>query len=126
MLSIILLVIYMGVLRFIGLIAHRLAKKDGEDFFLVGRKVGLVALIGTTMASLCSTGTVVGGPSEFFTKGAGFFWIYFYAMFGLMILFFGIKFWKLGRAKHFITPGDLLGDFYKSNFIRLLAGILGL
>ena len=124
--TIILLIVYMLVLRFIGKIAHHRAKSSSEDFFLVGRDVGLTALIGTTMASVCSTGTVVGGPSEFFTKGTGFFWIYFMAMMPLLILIFGIKFWRLGKAKGFITPADLLADFYKSKFIKLLVGILGL
>jgi Na+/proline symporter len=44
---------------------------------LAGRNIGLFALIGTTMASIFSTGTVVSSPSEFYRQGTGYCWVFF-------------------------------------------------
>ena len=44
----------------------------------------------------------------------------------IALIFFGLKFWKLAKSKGFITPGELLGDFYQSRKVQVLVGIIGL
>ena len=71
--TILVLVVYLVFLKVIGLFAYRRAGTDTEDYFLSNREVPMLALVVTTMASLFSTGTIVSSPSEFFTKGSGYF-----------------------------------------------------
>ncbi len=122
----IILALYLGFLKVISFYAYKKSSNNTEDYFLSARDVGVIALIGTVAASLFSTGTVVAAPSEFYSKGVGFMWIFVCVFVPIHIMFLGVKFWKLGQVKHFVTPGDLMGDFYKSTTVSRLVGFLGL
>ena len=124
--SITILLVYLVGLKTISYFAFRLSSQSTADYFLSSRSVGLIAIVATTMASIFSTGTVVSGPSEFFTKGSNYFWIFFFGMVPLAMLPFVVKFWKLGKTKGFITPGEMLGDFYKSRRLHVLIGVVGI
>lgn len=122
----IILALYLGFLKVISYYAYKKSSSNTEDYFLSARDVGVIALIGTVAASLFSTGTVVAAPAEFYSKGVGFMWIFVCCFVPIHIIFLGVKFWKLGQVKHFVTPGDLMGDFYESATISKLVGVLGL
>jgi len=122
----IILALYLGFLKLISYYAYKKSSSNTEDYFLSARDVGMIALIGTVAASLFSTGTVVAAPAEFYSKGVGFMWIFVCCFVPIHIMFLGVKFWKLGQAKHFVTPGDLMGDFYQSPMVSKLVGVLGL
>ncbi|PON11641.1 hypothetical protein C2W62_43765 [Candidatus Entotheonella serta] len=97
-----------------------------QDYFLAGRNIELLALIGTTMASIFSTGTVVSSPSEFYRQGSGYFWVFFFAFMPVVYFFLATKMWRLGKTKGYITPGDMLGDFYKSKSVVFWCAAIGL
>ena len=117
---------YLIILKFVSYFAYKASVSSTEDYFLSKRNVGMFALVATTMASIFSTGTVVSAPSEFFTKGTGYFWIFFFALVPAAMIPFVIKFWKLGKTKGFVTPGDLLGDFFQSRRIQFITAIIGI
>lgn len=50
--TIILLIAYLVGLKFLSYFAHRISTNTAEDYFLAGRNIGLIALVGTTMASI--------------------------------------------------------------------------
>jgi len=67
-------VLYLLALVAIGLISLR-HNRTPSDFFLAGKRVGLVPLTFTTMASIMSGFVFVGGPGLFYEVGMGSFWI---------------------------------------------------
>ena len=124
--TILVLVVYLVFLKVIGLLAYRRAGTDTEDYFLSNREVPMLALVVTTMASLFSTGTIVSSPSEFFTKGSGYFWVFFFILVPVMMMLVVDKFWKLGRVKRFVTPAQLLENFYGSKRVMIVTAVAGL
>ncbi len=118
--------VYLVGLEAVGWVAYRRAKQNTGDYFLSGRSVGLVALTGTTMASLLSTGTVVSNAPNFYQFGTQYFWVIFFGWTLSCILFFGLRFWKLGKRFGFITPGQLMKDLYASRRVQLAFAVVGL
>ncbi len=124
--TILLLFVYLVGIKCISYFAYRISKNDSEDYFLASRNIGMIALTATTMASIFSTGTVVAAPAEFFKRGTGYFWFFFFAIMPVVYFFLAIKMWKLGKVKGYITPGEMLGDFFQSQPVRFWAGAIGL
>lgn len=124
--TIIILFVYLFALKFVGYYAYKKSTHSTEDYFLSNRNVGTFALIATTAASIFSTGTVVASPSEFYSKGTGYFWIFAFTLCASFMGLLVLKFWKLGKAKGFVTPGDLFKDFYKSTPTKVISGIIGI
>ena len=124
--TILLLCVYLVGIKCISYFAYRTSRSDSEDYFLAGRNVGMLALTGTIMASIFSTGTIVASPSEFFRQGAGYFWFFFFAPMPVIYFFLATKMWKLGKVKGYVTPGDMLGDFFQSHSVKFWAGAVGL
>ncbi len=120
------LTLYLLGLKSLSYFAYRVSQKNTEDYFLSGRNVGIFALIATTAASIFSTATVVGAPADFFTKGTNFFWIFFFSFLPFIMMPICLKIWKIGKVKSFITPGELLGDFYKSKSVQFIAAAIGI
>lgn len=120
------LVLYLGGLELMGLVALKRGKETTGDYFLSGRSVGLIALTGTTMASLLSTGTVVSNPPNFYKTGTAYFWVIFFGWTLSMVLIFGLRFWKLSNRYGYITPGQLIGDLYGSRRVQVIFGLVGL
>ncbi len=124
--TLLLLTIYLLAMKSVSYFAYRISKKNTEDYFLAGRGVGTFALVATTVASIFSTGTVVAGPSEFFTKGSNYFWIFFFILLPVLMMPLALKFWKLGKVRGYITPSQMMGDFYKSKTVHIVAALIGL
>ena len=124
--TLLVLVVYLVFLKLVGLFAYRRSGTDTEDYFLSKREVPMLALVVTTMASLFSTGTIVSSPSEFFTKGSGYFWVFFFILVPVIMMLVVDKFWKLGRVKRFVTPAQLLEDFYGSKRVMIVTAVAGL
>jgi len=124
--TILILIVYLVGLKVLSYFAHRISTASSEDYFLAGRNIGLIALVGTTMASIFSTGTVVSSPSEFYRQGTGYFWVFFFAFMPVVYFFLATKMWRLGKSKGYITPGDMLGDFYKSKSVVFWCAAIGL
>jgi len=124
--TILILIVYLVGLKVLSYFAHRISTASSEDYFLAGRNIGLIALVGTTMASIFSTGTVVSSPSEFYRQGTGYFWVFFFAFMPVVYFCLATKMWRLGKSKGYITPGDMLGDFYKSKSVVFWCAAIGL
>ena len=120
------LFIYLVALKFVGYFAYKRSVASSEDYFLAKRKVGVMALVATTCASIFSTGTVVSAPSEFYTEGANYMWIFAFALIPIAMMPVVLKFWKIGKVKQLVTPGQLLHDFYQSKSVSVMTAIIGL
>lgn len=120
------LVVYLAALKIISFIACKNSESSTADYFLSNRNVGTFAIIATTMASIFSTATVVGSPSEFYSKGVNFFWFFSFGACVFFVLPLVFRFWALSRTKGYITPGDLTGDFYQSKKVQIVTALIGL
>lgn len=108
------IVIYLALMAFI---AHRAYKtniaESSQDWYLMGRTAGLFMLVGTLFATWFSTFAFLGGPGTFYLRGVDWLLFGFFNSMGpLLILFFGVRMWILGKRYGFITPADLLSFYY--------------
>jgi SSS family solute:Na+ symporter len=111
----------------VGFLAYRVGGSDAEDFYLASRTLGTLVLLFTTFATLLSAFTFFGGPNLAYAAGPE--WI---LVMGLMdgILFavlwyvIGYRQWLIGRAREYVTLGEMLGDRFGSPLLRsLVAGV---
>lgn len=92
--------------------------------YFLGGGVNYVILYFTTAATWFSAWVFTGAPASFYNFGIGFSGG---ALWQLLILFlmgaFGIKFKIMAEKYNYITPADLLDDYYKSRTIRNLTAV---
>jgi Na+/proline symporter len=125
------ILVYLAALIGIGVWTARRNQK-ALDFFLAGRRLGLIAAVLATMASIMSGFVFVGGPGLFYTIGLGSFWIVISSSFtGAMMA------WLLARPLHrhaadgCLTIPDLILSRYGCRFtsgcagIAILLGVIG-
>jgi len=124
--TILILVVYLVGLKLVSILAHKKSEKNTSDYFLASRNVGLFLLLATTVASVFSTATVVAGPANFYGKGTDYLWYFFLVMLPIVMMPFMLKFYRIGSLKRFVTPAQMLGDFYNSKSIQVVAAIVGL
>lgn len=111
-------------IAFIGISIYLGSKvKTLDDYYVAGRNAGVFIVTGTLLASLISTGTMVGQAEQIFISGPmkwNFIWWMF---FGFMILFFGPGLYM--RRKKVRTVSDFLSDrFNGSKKIRLVSAVI--
>lgn len=99
---------------------------DATDWYLMGRKANLLMLVGTLFATWFSTFAFLGGPGTFYLNGVDWLLFGFFNSMGpLLIMFFGVRMWVLGKKYGFVTPADLLSFYYDdSRRLRYLTAIV--
>jgi solute:Na+ symporter, SSS family len=104
----------------LGFVANRRMSVDLEDFLLYGRKAGFVVLYLTVVASYHSAFAFLGSGGYFFTHGIGFWeagtWT---VLVGAITYTLGVRIWAIGKKFGYITPADMLADFYESEVVRV-------
>jgi Na+/proline symporter len=123
---------YLVLLSLIGLWSARNSLVS-TDFYLAGRRLGLLTTVLATMASIMSGFVFVGGPGLFYSVGLGSFWIVVSASFtGAMMC------WLIARPLHrmatetrCLTIPDVIlvryGCRFSSGFaaVGILLGVIG-
>ncbi len=126
------MVTYLVLLSLIGVWTARRSRVS-SDFYLAGRRLGLLTTVLATMASIMSGFVFVGGPGLFYSVGLGSFWIVISASFtGAMLC------WLLARPLHaaaakggcFTIPDVILARYgcrFSSGFAAfgILVGVVG-
>lgn len=118
-------VVYAGIILGIALRSSR--NKDtvstGKKFFL-GSGLGVIVLLFSMMASSFSTWVIMGAPVTTYTTGMT--WVMLVTLYQMTMAFscgyLGPRFWRLRRARDYVTQGDLVADYFKDNKIRYLMG----
>jgi len=125
--TVVLLTLYLAAILALGLVAHRRSRSSTEDYFLVGRNLGLWLLVGTIVATIVNSLAVTGTPALFY-EGGVLFGQMFVAVFGSMALLwvFGPQVCSLGLQKKFVTQGELFADHYQSRIVLALTAGLGM
>jgi len=109
----------------LGIVANRRMAVDMEDFLLYGRKAGFVVLYLTVVATYHSAFAFLGSGGFFYTHGIGFWaagtWT---LLVGAITYVLGSRIWALGKAFGYVTPADLLADFYESEAVRVAVAVV--
>ena len=120
-----LIFLYLLVTIVLGFVANRRMTMDMEDFLLYGRKAGFIVLYLTVVATFHSAFAFLGSGGFFYTHGIGFWsagtWT---VLVGLITYFLGTRIWALGKRFGYITPADMLADFYESEAVRVVVAIV--
>jgi SSS family solute:Na+ symporter len=120
-----LIFVYLLATVALGVVANRRMTVDLEDFLLYGRKAGLVVLYLTVVASFHSAFAFLGSGGFFYTHGVGFWaagtWT---LLVGAITYVIGTRIWALGKAFGYMTPADLLADFYESEAVRVTVAVV--
>ena len=120
-----LIFLYILVTIVLGFLANRAMSVDLEDFLLYGRKAGFVVLYLTVVATYHSAFAFLGSGGFFYTHGIGFWeagtWT---VLSGAITYTLGVRIWALGKRFGYITPADLLADFYESESVRVVVALV--
>ncbi|MGH7574536.1 MAG: sodium:solute symporter family protein [Longimicrobiales bacterium] len=117
--------VYLLLTLGVGAVANRRLTLNVEDFFLYGRRAGFVVLYLTVVGTYHSAFAFLGSSGFFYTHGIGFWdagtWT---IMTGAITYVLGTRVWALGRRFGYITPADLLADFYESEAVRVVTALV--
>ena len=120
-----LIFIYLLVTIILGVVANKRMTVDMEDFLLYGRKAGFIVLYLTVVATFHSAFAFLGSGGFFYSHGIGFWaagtWT---LLVGAITYVLGPRIWALGKAHRYITPADMLADFYESEAVRIAVAIV--
>lgn len=116
---------YLVLLLVLGIFGWIKSKAGEEDYYLAGRNQGWMVSSLTIMATFFSSFALLGAPGMVYREGVVF------ALFslnvpvaGMSVYLLGSRIWKLGRKFGYVTPGDMVADYYGSKFsLRILVAI---
>ena len=104
-----------------------LQARTTTDYFIAGRTLPAWVFIFAATATSFSGGTFVGHPGLAYTNGFQYAHV---SLFAITIPLTGVLFlkrqWMLGQRFGFITPGEMLAYYFKSDLIRVLVVIVAL
>lgn len=120
-----LIFVYLLATIVLGIVANRRMSVDMEDFLLYGRKAGFIVLYLTVVATFHSAFAFLGSGGFFYTHGIGFWaagtWT---VLVGAITYVLGPRIWALGKKFGYITPADMLADFYESEAVRVSVAVV--
>ena len=120
-----LITVYLLITILLGAVAGRRLTLDVEDFFLYGRRAGFIVLYLTVVATYHSAFAFLGSGGFFYTHGIGFWdagaWT---ILVGAITYVLGPRIWALGKRFGYITPADMLADFYESERVRVVTALV--
>ena len=115
------LVGYFVVFLIISVAAKRQLAEEAGDYIVASRNLGWLVVTFTMFASVLSGVGMAGLPGTVYTFGAPFMvsMLAGNSIAAMLMWYVGPRIWVLGKHYHFTTPGDLLGEYYQSDTIRL-------
>ncbi|GAB4150981.1 MAG: hypothetical protein Tsb009_26130 [Planctomycetaceae bacterium] len=116
---------YLVVLLILGIVGWLKSSADEDDYYLAGRGQGWIVSSVTIMATFFSSFALLGAPGMVYREGLMF------ALFslnvpvaGVCVYLLGSRIWKVGRKFGYVTPGDMVSDYYGSKTsLRVLVAI---
>ncbi len=119
------IIVYIILVGILGYFSFKKLQINIEDYFLVSRTAGFLILYFTIVATYHSAYALLTSCGVFYRVGV-FFWAAGTWTFltGILTYLFGARMWYLGKKYGYITPADLLADYYESDFLRGLVAIV--
>ncbi|MEM7025072.1 MAG: sodium:solute symporter family protein, partial [Pseudomonadota bacterium] len=104
-----------------------LTSRTASDYFIAGRRISLWVFVLAATATSFSGWTFMGHPGLEYVDGFPYAYASFYA---ITIPFTGLIFlkrqWIIGKRFGFVTPGEMLSYYFRSDSIRILVIIVAL
>jgi Na+/proline symporter len=101
--------------------------KTANDYFIAGRSISIWVFVLAATATSFSGWTFMGHPGLIYRDGFPYAYASFYA---ITIPFTGVMFlkrqWMIGKKFGFVTPGEMLSNYFRSDTIRLLVVLVAL
>jgi solute:Na+ symporter, SSS family len=101
--------------------------RTASDYFIAGRKLSLWIFVLAATATSYSGWTFMGHPGLVYRDGFQYAFASFYAV---VIPLTGILFlkrqWMLGKRFGYITPGEMMADYFQGDAIRILTVLVAL
>ena len=120
----VLVVLYWAYCIYWGIRCMRMSKTAG-DYMIAGRSLPIWVYVLAATATSFSGWTFVGHPGLLYTSGFQYAYASFYAItIPLTGLLFLKRQWLLGKRFGYVTPGEMFGDYFRSNAIRVLIVIV--
>ena len=119
-------VLYWAYCIFWGYKGMRMAN-TASDYMLAGRTLPIWVFVLAATATSFSGWTFVGHPGLIYASGLQYAYASFYAItIPLTGLVFLKRQWFLGKQFGYVTPGEMFGDYFRSDLVRILVVIVAL
>ena len=127
-LIIISLLSYFAIFLLISYAANRRLAGGVGDYIVASRDLGWVVVTLTLFASVLSGVGMAGIPGTVYSVGVPFVVSVLsgHTIAVVLLWYFGPRIWVLGKKYEFTTPGDLLGEYYQSDAVRLYTVVASL
>ncbi len=112
---------YFVIFLLISWAAKRRLAQEATDYIVASRDLGWMVVTFTMFASVLSGVGMAGLPGTVYSVGAPFVVSILAgnSVCAMLMWYVGPRIWVLGKKYHFNTPGDLLGEYYQSDTIRI-------
>ncbi|MCS2160508.1 sodium:solute symporter family protein [Scandinavium sp. H11S7] len=118
--------IYLSVVLWVGIRARGQSGSSLEGYVAGGRHVSVFILFFIIGAEIFSAFTFLGAPGWAYQHGAVALYIFaFISLATIPIWVLGPRAAELGRARGYLTQGDMIADHYRSRPLGILAGAIG-
>jgi Na+/proline symporter len=101
--------------------------KTASDYFIAGRSIPIWVFVLAATATSFSGWTFMGHPGLLYRDGFQYAYASFYA---ITIPFTGVLFlkrqWMLAKRFGFITPGEMLSEYFRGDAVRVLVVVVAL
>ncbi len=101
--------------------------KTASDYFIAGRGISIWVFVLAATATSFSGWTFMGHPGLLYRDGFQYAYASFYA---ITIPFTGVMFlkrqWMLGKRFGFVTPGEMLSEYFRGDMIRILVVVVAM
>ena len=118
--------LYWAYCIFWGIKCAQMAKTAG-DYFIAGRQISMWVFVLAATATSFSGWTFMGHPGLVYRDGFQYAYASFYT---ITIPFTGVMFlkrqWMLGKRYGYVTPGEMLSDYFQGDGIRILTVLVAL
>ena len=119
--------LYLAVTFGIGSFAWWRGRVTADDYYISARSQGYLVTALAIMATFFSAFAMLGAPGMLYQGGIGFvFFMLNVPICGALIWIIGKPLWALGKRHGYITPSDLVADYYNSDLLRVLIALLGI
>jgi len=102
-------------------------QSNTTDYFLAGRSISLWVFVLAATATSFSGWTFMGHPGLVYRDGFQYAYAAFYT---ITIPFTGVMFlkrqWMLGKRFGYVTPGEMLADYFQGDGIRILTVLVAM
>jgi SSS family solute:Na+ symporter len=121
------LITYLVVVLLVGILAHRLFRGTGEDYFLASRTIGPFVLLMTLFGTNMTAFTMLGASGQSYREG-----IIVFALMGsgsalvipLVIYFVGTRLWWVGKREGYLTQVQFFRERYQSDVLGLVLFVI--